>query len=52
MYSLRERAAHLETLSPQCAPFAHRLRELTLDYQDKAILALIEQYLDAGASYE
>ncbi|MBE7471393.1 MAG: response regulator [Anaerolineales bacterium] len=43
---IRDKAAELEKLGEQFVPFARKLRELAQGYQDKAILALIEKYLD------
>jgi hypothetical protein len=46
MRGIRERAAHIETLGEQYAPFVHKLRELAKGFEDRAILALIERYME------
>jgi CheY-like chemotaxis protein len=45
MRSIREWAAHIETLGEQYAPFAHKLRELAKGFEERVILALVEQYI-------
>jgi CheY-like chemotaxis protein len=44
MRGIREQTAHVETLGEQYAPFARRLRELAKGFEEREILALIEQY--------
>jgi CheY-like chemotaxis protein len=48
MRAIQERAAHLETLGEQYVPFANRLRELARAFEERAILALVEQYYGKG----
>jgi hypothetical protein len=43
--AIRERAAHIETLGEQYAPFARKLRELAKGFEERAILALVVQYM-------
>jgi signal transduction histidine kinase/ligand-binding sensor domain-containing protein/DNA-binding response OmpR family regulator len=45
MRGIRERAAHIETLGEPYAPFARKLRELAKGFEERAILALVEQYI-------
>jgi signal transduction histidine kinase/response regulator RpfG family c-di-GMP phosphodiesterase len=48
MRGIRERAAHIETLGEQYAPFARKLRELAEGFEERAILALVERYVKRG----
>ena len=43
----REQAERIERLSEQYAPFASRLRELSRSFEERQILALIEQFTGA-----
>jgi signal transduction histidine kinase/DNA-binding NarL/FixJ family response regulator len=43
---LQERAAQIETLGEQYVPFAKKLHKLTKGFEDRAILALIKQYVE------
>lgn len=45
MKKIRERAIYLEELDEQYAPLAGKLKDLSQDFQEKAIVNLIEQYL-------
>lgn len=45
MRKIRDRAIYLEELDPKYLPFAHKLKELAQGFQEKAIVALVEQYL-------
>jgi PAS domain S-box-containing protein len=45
MKKIRERAIYLELLAKEYQPFAQKLQELAQDFQEKAIVNLIEQYL-------
>ena len=45
MKKIRERAIYLEELDEQYAPLAAKLQELAQGFQEKAIVHLIEQYL-------
>jgi PAS domain S-box-containing protein len=45
MKKIRERASHIELLAKEYQPFAQKLQELAQDFQEKAIVNLIEQYL-------
>ncbi len=45
---IRDKAVELETLGEEFIPFARKLLELAQGYQEKAILALVEQYLEKG----
>jgi signal transduction histidine kinase/DNA-binding NarL/FixJ family response regulator len=47
MWAIRERAAHIETLGEQYAPFARKLRALAEGFEEREILALVEQYMKA-----
>ena len=48
MRAIREWAAHIETLGEQYVVFARRLHELTIGFEEREILALIEHYLMEG----
>jgi CheY-like chemotaxis protein len=43
---IRERADHLIEMSQEYVPFANKLQQLAQTFQEKAILALIEQYIE------
>ena len=45
MRGLWERASQIETLGEQYVPFANRLRELAKGFEEREILALMEQYM-------
>ncbi|MGF1539414.1 MAG: ATP-binding protein [Pleurocapsa sp.] len=45
MKKIRERASHIEILDDKYQPFAQKLQELAQNFQEKAIVNLIEQYL-------
>jgi signal transduction histidine kinase/CheY-like chemotaxis protein len=45
MRGIREKAQALEELDQKYRPFAHKLVELAKGFEDKQILALLEQYL-------
>jgi CheY-like chemotaxis protein len=45
MRAIQKRAAHIETLGEQYAPFARKLRELAQGFEEREILALIERYM-------
>lgn len=45
MRRIRDRADYLEELDPQYIPFAQKLKDLVQGFQEKALLALIEQHL-------
>ena len=47
MRKIRDRAAYLEELDTKYIPFAHKLKELAQGFQEKAIVALVKQYLHA-----
>jgi response regulator RpfG family c-di-GMP phosphodiesterase len=47
MEAIQERATHIEALGEQYVPFAHRLRELAEGFEERQILALVVQYLEA-----
>jgi signal transduction histidine kinase/DNA-binding NarL/FixJ family response regulator len=44
---IRERATHLAQMDERFIPFANRLQELAGSFQEKAILALVKQYIAA-----
>ncbi len=46
MRGLRQRAARLEQMDKQFAPFASRLQELAKNFEDKQILALLKSCLE------
>jgi CheY-like chemotaxis protein len=46
MRSINQHADHLVSLDARYGPFAEKLRSLTKGYQSKAILELVEQYLE------
>jgi hypothetical protein len=46
MRAIRERAAHIETLGEQYVPIARKLRELAKSFEERAILTLVERYID------
>jgi CheY-like chemotaxis protein len=46
MRGLQERAAHIETLGEQYVPFARKLRELARGFEERQILALVEQFVE------
>ncbi|QDZ29885.1 ATP-binding protein [Noviherbaspirillum sp. UKPF54] len=46
MREIRHYAKHLAGLDERYRPFADKLQDLAHDYQSKAILTLVEQYLD------
>ena len=45
MKKIRARAIYLEELDQQYIPLANKLKDLTQEFQEKAIINLIEQYL-------
>jgi DNA-binding NarL/FixJ family response regulator len=45
MRGIREQAAYIEVLGEQYVPFASRLRELAIGFEEREIIALVEQYL-------
>ena len=45
MRGIREYIGRIKTLGAQYIPFADKLEQLTLDFEEKAILVLVEQYL-------
>jgi hypothetical protein len=45
MRGIRDRAAHLEHLDEQFKPFASKLKELAKGFEEKALLAFIESYI-------
>jgi len=45
MRKIREHADYLEDLDEQYMPFAQKLKDLVHGFQEKALLALIEQHL-------
>ena len=49
MKKIRDRAEHLEELDAQYEPFAGKLKDLAQAFQEKAIVALIEQHLSMTA---
>jgi len=49
MRAIRERAAHIETLDEAYIPLARKLAELARGFQERAILALIEHYVNKEA---
>ena len=48
MQMLQERTAHIEALGEQYVPFAHKLRKLAKGFEERQILALVQQYVDVG----
>ncbi len=50
MKQIRERAIYLEKLDEQYAPLAAKLQDLAQGFQEKAIVNLIEQYLNSGVT--
>jgi PAS domain S-box-containing protein len=44
MRDIRQRLVHLESLDQRFHPFAEKLRVLSMAYQSKAILAMVEKY--------
>jgi hypothetical protein len=46
MRGIRERAAHIETLGEQYAPFARKLLELAKGFEERQLLILIKQYME------
>jgi hypothetical protein len=46
MRGIRERAAHIETLGKQYIPFVCKLSELAKDFEERAILTLVEWYIE------
>jgi hypothetical protein len=48
MGAIRERAAHVATLGEQYAPFANQLSELARGFEERQILALVEQFVEEG----
>ncbi|HJV54292.1 MAG TPA: ATP-binding protein [Noviherbaspirillum sp.] len=48
MRDIRQYAQHLAGLDERYRPFADRLQELAREYQSKAILSLVEQYLTSS----
>ncbi|GAB4532612.1 MAG: hypothetical protein Tsb0014_17180 [Pleurocapsa sp.] len=45
MKKIKERASYIESLDQKYAPFAQKIHELAQEFQEKAIVNLIEQYL-------
>jgi signal transduction histidine kinase len=45
MRGIRERAAHIETLGEQYAPFAKKLHGLARAFEERELLALVKQYV-------
>ncbi|MDY7020805.1 MAG: ATP-binding protein [Cyanobacteriota bacterium] len=45
MTKIQERAAYLEELDPKYIPFAQKLKTLSQEFKDEAIIALVEEYL-------
>ncbi len=50
MKKIRDRAIHLEELDEKYVPIATKLKNLAQGFQEKAILNLIEQYLNSGVT--
>lgn len=48
MTKIRQQASHLEKLDEKYIPFAEKITELAQGFQEKAIINLIEKYLDLG----
>lgn len=48
MTKIRQQASHLEKLDEKYIPFAQKITELAQGFQEKAIINLIEKYLDLG----
>lgn len=46
MRAIGERAANIEALGEQYAPFANRLRQLAQGFKEREILALIERFME------
>ena len=46
MKKIRQRAKYLTELDPRYIPLGQKLAELAAGFQEKAILNLIEQYLN------
>jgi CheY-like chemotaxis protein len=44
--AIRERAAHIETLGEPYVPFARKLRELAKGFEERDLLALVEQHME------
>ncbi len=49
MRDIRHYAQHLAALDERYRPFADKLQELAREYQSKAILTLVEQYLEPAS---
>jgi CheY-like chemotaxis protein len=48
MRRIREQAEYLESLGEAFVPFARKVQELAQSFQERAIVALLEQYLKQG----
>jgi response regulator RpfG family c-di-GMP phosphodiesterase len=46
MRAIRERAAHIETLGEQYVSFARRLHELAKGFEERKLMALVEQHME------
>ena len=46
MLGIQEQAAYLEKMDKELTPFANKLHQLAKDFQDRQILAFIEQYME------
>jgi PAS domain S-box-containing protein len=46
LHAIAERATRLETMDARLRPFAARLRQLAQAFEDRAVLALIEQFIE------
>ena len=46
MLGIQEQAAYLEKMDKALTPFANKLHQLAKDFQDRQILAFIEQYME------
>jgi hypothetical protein len=45
MKKIKERAKYIRSLDDKYVPFAQKIQELAQEFQEKAIVNLIEQYL-------
>jgi hypothetical protein len=46
MRAIGDRTAHLEQMDERLGPFAGKLRQLAESFEERAILALIKQYVE------
>ncbi|MBF2021479.1 MAG: hypothetical protein IGR93_15580 [Hydrococcus sp. C42_A2020_068] len=46
MRKIRDRCAYLEEIDEKYLPFANKIKDLAQGFQEKAIVTLIEKYLN------